>query len=230
MANQSRTQAPTSSEVEHKTKWLFFVLRIALSIFTAPYRRTFKLYTWRPLMEIRRADGDRKTMISLVRDWKVDKYAELQSVQVAVSDFTAASIFRPLDYLTLICVRASFCTGATFATISWSKQPNPLWVTDALWFFSLICSIWAVITSIQTKSILDDLPDRDQLNLSLSEMEVKRMRRVILRYKKTPGLRHYIMLFVWQFQFTSAHRSPGTSNGATVTRSVVTTLLKSYPC
>lgn len=94
-------------------------------------------------------------------------------------------------------IQASFCAGATFATISWTKQPNPLWVTDALWFFSLICSIWAVITSIQTKSILDDLPTRDQLNMSLPEVEVKRMRRVILRYKKTPGLKHYAMMFVW---------------------------------
>jgi len=47
--------------------------------------------------------------------------------------------------------------------------------------------------------MLDDLPDRDQLDSSLPEIEVMRMRRVILRYKKTPGLKHYVMMFVWQF-------------------------------
>jgi hypothetical protein len=52
---------------------------------TAPYRRAFKLYTWKPLREIRAANGDRKLLIPLVRDWKADKYDELQSVQVAVS-------------------------------------------------------------------------------------------------------------------------------------------------
>jgi hypothetical protein len=155
-------------------------------------------------------------MISLVKSWKADKYAELQSVQVAVRTFPGCSVtisrlfilrFSFLHNLfsccfshtALIWIQASFCTGATFATISWTKQPDPLWVTDALWFFSLICSIWAVITSIQTKSLLDDLPDPDQLNKSLPDIEVKRMRRMILRYKKTPGLKHYVMMFVWQF-------------------------------
>lgn len=30
-------------------------------------------------------------------------------------------------------------------------------------------------------------------------MEVQRMQRTILRYKKKPGLKHWIMLFIWQF-------------------------------
>jgi len=68
-----------------------------------------------------------------------------------------------------------------------------------LWFSSLSCSIWAVITSIQTKSILDDLPHTDLMNSSMSESEVQRMRRTILRYRKTPGINHWIMLFIWQF-------------------------------
>jgi hypothetical protein len=72
-------------------------------------------------------------------------------------------------------------------------------VTEALWFCSLICSICAIVTSIQTKSLLDDLPDREQLDGSLPEIEVQRMRRTILRYKKTPGIKHWIMVFVWQF-------------------------------
>jgi hypothetical protein len=63
----------------------------------------------------------------------------------------------------------------------------------------LISSIWAVITTIQTKSILDDIPDKDQLNPSLPDMELRRTRRVILRYQKKPGIKHWLMLFVWQF-------------------------------
>jgi hypothetical protein len=48
--------------------------------------------------------------------------------------------------------------------------------------------------------MLDDLPSREQLNVScLSESEVRRMQRAILRYKNTPGIKHWIMVFVWQF-------------------------------
>lgn len=57
---------------------------ILLAIVTAPYRRTFKLYTWRPLQEMRAAHGDRDTLVPLIRQWKVEKYEELRSVQVSV--------------------------------------------------------------------------------------------------------------------------------------------------
>ncbi|KAF2823304.1 hypothetical protein CC86DRAFT_384682 [Ophiobolus disseminans] len=144
---------------------------------TAPYRRAFKLYTWKPLKDMRAANGDRKLLIPLVKEWKVDKYAELQSVQVA----------------------ASFCGGAVLASLPWSRSNDATWFADALLFSSLICSIFAIITSIQTKSMLDDLPSCEQLDGSLPEIEVLRMRRTILRYKHTPGIKHSIMLFIWQF-------------------------------
>jgi hypothetical protein len=47
--------------------------------------------------------------------------------------------------------------------------------------------------------MLDDLPSREQLTGALPEVEVQRMCRTILRYKKTPGVKHWIMVFVWQF-------------------------------
>lgn len=62
-----------------------------------------------------------------------------------------------------------------------------------------MCSIWAIVTTIQTKSILDDLPAHEELNASLPEYQVQRMQRAILRYKKTPGINHWIMVFIWQF-------------------------------
>ena len=76
---------------------------------------------------------------------------------------------------------------------------NAIWIADAFWFSALICAISAIITSIQTKSILDDLPAREHLDSSLPESEVQRMKRTILRYKKTPGVKHWVMAFVWQF-------------------------------
>jgi hypothetical protein len=80
-----------------------------------------------------------------------------------------------------------------------SRSEHAAWPSEALWFIALICSIFAIITSIQTKSMLDDLPSREQLSGPLSEFEVQRMQRAILQYKKTPGLRHWIMVFIWQF-------------------------------
>jgi hypothetical protein len=59
-------------------------LEIVLAIITAPYRRTFKLYTWRPLQEMRAAHGDRDILIPLIKQWKVEKTEELRSVQVSV--------------------------------------------------------------------------------------------------------------------------------------------------
>lgn len=64
--------------------WCQVCLRILLAIVTAPYRRTFKLYTWRPLEEMRAARGDRDVLVPLVRQWKAEKYEELRSVQVSV--------------------------------------------------------------------------------------------------------------------------------------------------
>ncbi|KAH7078818.1 hypothetical protein BKA63DRAFT_251805 [Paraphoma chrysanthemicola] len=148
-----------------------------LAATTAPYRRAFKLYTWRPMRDFRAAKGDRTLLIPLVRDWKADKYAELQAVQVA----------------------ATFCGGAAFSSLPWSRTSNAIWIADALWFSSLLCSIFAIITSIQTKSMLDDLPSREQLTSALPDNEVQRMRQTILRYKRTPGIKHWIMVFVWQF-------------------------------
>lgn len=65
--------------------WCQLCLHVLLAIVTAPYRRTFKLYTWRPLKEMRAARGDRSVLIPLIRQWKVEKYEELRSVQVSVS-------------------------------------------------------------------------------------------------------------------------------------------------
>ena len=94
MADRSQSGTPSQmpKEVEYRTSWILFFLQALLAIVTAPYRRTFKLYTWRPLNEIRAADGDRQKLLSLVKDWKADKYAELQSVQVAVSLVLVASL------------------------------------------------------------------------------------------------------------------------------------------
>lgn len=61
------------------------LLRFVLTVLTLPYRRAFELYTWKPLRNIRLAKGDHKLVIPLVKEWKAEKYTELQSVQVAVS-------------------------------------------------------------------------------------------------------------------------------------------------
>lgn len=70
---------------------------------------------------------------------------------------------------------------------------------------SLLFSISAVVTSIQAKSILDDLPLLKELNFSLSEIEVQRMQRTILRYKKTPGIKYWAMVFIWQYVLNQLH-------------------------
>ncbi|KAF2202176.1 hypothetical protein GQ43DRAFT_471103 [Delitschia confertaspora ATCC 74209] len=166
----------TQSALFLKT-WLELLLHAVVCILTAPYRRTFTLYTWKPLKQMREVDGDRRLFVMRAKQFKEEKYWELQSVQVA----------------------SSLCTGATLAVISWTKFPHPIWAAEALWFCSLICSIWAVITSIQTRSLLDDLPDKENLNNGMTECDFKRTRKVILRYSRSPGLAHWVMMFLWQF-------------------------------
>lgn len=58
---------------------------------TLPYRRAFKSYTWKPIQAIRAANGDRALLLPLVKEWKADKYDELQAVQVAVSPLSLRS-------------------------------------------------------------------------------------------------------------------------------------------
>lgn len=72
--------APTKDHCWYKPGLL-----VLLAIVTAPYRRTFKLYTWQPLKEMDAARGDKSILVPLVRQWKAEKYEELRSVQVSVS-------------------------------------------------------------------------------------------------------------------------------------------------
>jgi hypothetical protein len=81
----------------------------------------------------------------------------------------------------------------------WSKTSDALWIANALFVSCLLCAVWAIISTIQAKSILDDLPAKEDLNTSLADVEVMRMQRTILRYKRTPAFQHCIMLFIWQF-------------------------------
>ncbi|KAH7406182.1 hypothetical protein DE146DRAFT_435786 [Phaeosphaeria sp. MPI-PUGE-AT-0046c] len=172
--------ASTLVVVEHigqQTSPLRSLIYFLFALTTLPYRRAFNSYTWKPIQAIRAANGDRKLLMPLVKEWKADKYDELQAVQVA----------------------ATFCGCAVLSSLPWTRAEQAHWIADALWFSSLILSIFAIITSVQTKSMLDDLPSREQLSSSLPEYEVHRIGRAILRYKRTPGLKHYVMLFIWQF-------------------------------
>ena len=72
--------------------WCSMCLEIVLAIITAPYRRTFKLYTWRPLQEMRAAHGDRNILIPLIKQWKIEKTEELRSVQVSVCLETPSTV------------------------------------------------------------------------------------------------------------------------------------------
>jgi hypothetical protein len=67
------------------TPWPRLALLSIVAIVTIPYRRTFKLYTWKPLKEMRAARGQRNLLIAIVRQWKEEKYGELGSVQVSAS-------------------------------------------------------------------------------------------------------------------------------------------------
>jgi dipeptidase len=53
---------------------------------TLLYRHTFYKYTWEPIQKIRQTKETDKTLVSIV-NFVEDKYAELQSVQVAVSTY-----------------------------------------------------------------------------------------------------------------------------------------------
>jgi hypothetical protein len=84
MIQQAGTAVAGAVEGQKPSSPSLTLFHFILTLATTPYRRTFKLYTWQPIRNIRAANGDRKLLIPLVRDWKVDKYDELQSVQVAV--------------------------------------------------------------------------------------------------------------------------------------------------
>ena len=88
-ASQHANAVTDTATVTGHRCWCQLCLHLLLAIITAPYRRTFKLYTWRPLKEMRAARGDSRILIPLVRQWKAEKYEELRSVQVSVGDCTS---------------------------------------------------------------------------------------------------------------------------------------------
>lgn len=113
--------------------WCHLCLHVVLAIITAPYRRTFKLYTWKPLKEMRAARGDRGVLIPLIRQWKAEKYEELRSVQVSVgrSSFPRTKT----DYRRLASVLELpwlGCLGRRLRTISGSPTRSSSPVFSAL--------------------------------------------------------------------------------------------------
>jgi hypothetical protein len=201
MTGQGGATAPVAVQrTHHKISPLGSLLQFLLLAATVPYRRAFKLYTWKPIQDVRAANGDRKLLIPLIKNWKTDKYAEFKSVQVAVSQLRVLiTKMQPIRGVLTSMIQATFCGGAVFSSLPLSRSENAIWIVSALWYCSLVCSIFAIVTSIQTTSMVDDLPSREQLNETLPEMDVQRMQRTILRYKKTPGIKHWIMMFIWQF-------------------------------
>jgi hypothetical protein len=200
MTEQDGATAPKSShQFQNQISCLRSLLKFLLVVATGPYRRTFKLYTWKPIQEIRAANGDRKVLIPLIKDWKLDKYAEFKSAQVTVSQaMFYTTKLQPNSELT-ISTQATFCGGAVLSSLPLARSEDAIWIVNALWYCSLVCSIFAIVTSIQTVSMVDDLPSCEQLNEFLPETDVQRMQQTILRYKKTPGIKHWVMMFIWQF-------------------------------
>jgi hypothetical protein len=63
---------------QHKLEYL-------LAVPTLLHYRAFYKYTWDPIRKIRRTKENDKNLIKIIKAFVDDKYAELQSVQVAVS-------------------------------------------------------------------------------------------------------------------------------------------------
>jgi hypothetical protein len=66
MAKLHGSPEPRPAEASYHWVWARLVAKIVLAVLTAPYRRTFKLYTWKPLRDFRDADGDPKRLIPMV--------------------------------------------------------------------------------------------------------------------------------------------------------------------
>lgn len=78
-------------QIEQQTSPMRSLVYFLFAMTTLPYRRAFKSYTWKPIQAIRAANGDRALLLPLVKEWKADKYDELQAVQVAVSPLSLRS-------------------------------------------------------------------------------------------------------------------------------------------
>jgi hypothetical protein len=93
MNGRAGAQAPIAVQPNQEQAYpLRSLCWFLLTVASAPYRRAFKLYTSRPIKAIRATNGDRKLLIPLVKEWKADKYAELQSVQVAVRQIFSSNL------------------------------------------------------------------------------------------------------------------------------------------
>ncbi|KAJ4313568.1 hypothetical protein N0V94_006892 [Neodidymelliopsis sp. IMI 364377] len=88
----------------------------------------------------------------------------------------------------------------------WSKTSDAFWVANALFVSCLLCAIWAIISTIQAKSILDDLPDKEDINVSLADLELKRIQLIGIF-----GLATYVFtaIFVYMSEKDLEHHVTG---------------------
>jgi hypothetical protein len=61
----------------------------------------------------------------------------------------------------------------TVQVFSWPQVENTCWIAQELWYYSLLLSIWAVITSVQHSPIIDTLPSTSHgSELKANELQV----------------------------------------------------------
>jgi hypothetical protein len=74
--------------------------------------------------------------------------------------------------------KSTLAAAGTIGIFSWPSVTNSFWIAQALWYISLILSIWALILSAQQHTLLETLPS------PLSEKNLQQTLNMILHRRR----------------------------------------------
>ncbi|MCJ1270604.1 hypothetical protein MMC22_010501 [Lobaria immixta] len=111
------------------------MLKVVVFLGTVPYYRFFQFNTLGPILRIAKYSsrrGQSRKVSQLLARWRTRKLAELQFISIACAIIAAAVI----------------------GSFSWNAAFDAYWVAPALWYSSLVLSIFGLLLSTQQIAVL----------------------------------------------------------------------------
>ena len=122
-----------------------FLKSAIVNLGTLPYYRFFRQNTLLPILHIVRCvqRGDSNVeLVNLLMYWRERKLYELHYIQVAVSVSNFPSTTKTLMYS-----KSTILAGAVIGCFSWVPATDGYWIGPALWYFTLVLAIVAILLS-----------------------------------------------------------------------------------
>ena len=164
---------------------------------TWPYHRTLCYFTLDPAARLRRhLDTNGLDLAGAINHWRTIKATEYDFVCAAVSSLRLNNRSAHPDF-----VQSTIAAAANIGIFSWTDFHESYWLAVAMLYFSLLLSLWGVITAAQHKSIIR------ALSVSPGDLQQLLLKTQVILRDKSAGVQgsrrsrsfaELNMLYVWQ--------------------------------